>query len=100
MNPKLTKIILKGTLLIISLNTIALSAVFTGYLKPSLLTFITLFTALTAGSLLIAAVTSRKIIRTLNNIDLNAPQKSLPCKELRPLTEKLEMQSRQINTHI
>lgn len=100
MKRKLTKKILKGILLIISLNTIALSAVFTGHLKLSLLTFITLFTALTAVSLLIGAVTARKIIRPLNNIDLNAPQKSLPCKELNPLTEKLEMQSRQINTQI
>ena len=77
-----------------------MSAVFTGHLKLSPLTFITLFISLAVISLMIGLITARQIIRSLNNIKLDEPKKSLPFKELRPFTEKLESQSRRMNTQM
>ena len=100
MKRKLNKKIIRAVLLIISINAIAMSAVFTGHLKLNSHTFITLFIFLTVISLLIGLITARQIIRTLNSADPDNPRKSLPFKELLPLSEKLETQSRRINTQM
>lgn len=82
-----------GDVVRLSVDRAGIMATFVSYLPP----LIAIAALLIAGSFFVARYASRRLVRPILELDLDAPQASTPYRELAPLTRRLDDQRMEIS---